>query len=212
MYGLRVDRQERTEGAETDLDRLPPDTGYRARARLGRTGVRRVQLAIAAIVAVVGAGIVFSIGGFGEAGPSASPGHVARTASPSPARTLVPATPTPRPLPAFEILGSPPPTRPVPLSAGGLRWLDPVTGEFVGDAGPADGGESTLTFVDSVGRAVQLCTSNEMDGASVTTDVTLCTFDENGTEVGRDPVTTLTANVPVVTTDVPGARAQVRPA
>lgn len=191
MYGLRVGRHERTEGAETDLDRLPPDTGYRARARLGQTGVRRVRIVIAAIVTVIGAGIVFSIGGFGEAGPSASPGSADGTTSPSASR----AAPTPTPLPAFAILGSPAPTRPVPLSAGagGLRWLDPVTGALIGDARPADRGP-TLTFVDSVGRAVQLCTTSEVDGASLTTDVNLCAFDERGQEVGRDPIATLTSD------------------
>ena len=204
MYGLRVDRHERTEGAETDLDRLPPDTGYRARARLGQTGVRRVRIVIAAIVMVIGAGIAFSIGGSEEASPSASPGSVVGTSSPRPSASRV--TPTPAPLPALAILGSPPPTRPVPLSAGWLRWLDPVTGDLGGDAGPAGGGESTLTFVDSGGRAVQLCTSTEVDGASFTTDVSLCAFDERGTEVGRDPIATLTSVLLVVTTDAPALR------
>ena len=204
MYGLRVDRHERTEGAETDLDRLPPDTGYRARARLGQTGVRRVRIVIAAIVMVIGAGIAFSIGGSEEARPSASPGSVVGTSSPRPSASRV--TPTPAPLPAFAILGSPPPTRPVPLGAGWLRWLDPVTGDLGGDAGPAGGGESTLTFVDSGGRAVQLCTSTEVDGASFTTDVNLCMFDERGTEVGRDRIATLTSVLLVVTTDAPALR------
>jgi hypothetical protein len=187
-----VDRHERTEGAETDLDRLPPDTGYRARARLGQTGVRRVQFAIVAIVTVIGAGIAFSIGGFGEAGPSASPGSAEGTTSPSASRPA----PTPTALPALAILGSPPPTRPVPLSAGagGLRWLDPVTGALIGDARPGDRGPK-LTFVDSVGRAVQVCTSATVDGSSLMTDVELCTFDERGTAVGRDRIVTLTSEL-----------------
>jgi hypothetical protein len=183
-----VDRQERTEGAETDLDRLPRDAGYRARARLDRTGVRRVQFAIVAIVVVVGAGIVFSIGGFGEAGPSESPGSAEGTTSPSGSRPA----PTPTPLPVFAILGSPAPSRPVPLSAGWLRWLDPVTGALIGDARPGDRAP-TLTFVDSVGRAVQVCTSATVDGSSLMTDVELCTFDERGTAVGRDRIVTLTS-------------------
>jgi hypothetical protein len=94
----------------------------------------------------------------------------------------------------------------VPLSVGaaGLRWLDPVTGALIGDARPGDRAP-TLTFVDSAGRAVQVCASATVDGLSLITEVELCAFDERGTAVGRDRIVTLTSELLVdVSSDYSG--------
>jgi hypothetical protein len=101
----------------------------------------------------------------------------------------------PTPVPALAVLGQPAPTRPVPMIAGWLRWLDPRTGALMGDAEPPDVGAPSLTFVDTAGEAIQVCVPPAQYGPDLAVEVRLCPFRDHGT--ARDQITVATFHTPL---------------
>lgn len=127
-----------------DLPREPirPDDGYRVGARIVLAAAGPSRLVGLVAVAVILAGVGFAA--LGRPLPEASE----RPAASIPTRAVG------TPLPGLAILRVPAPTRPVPVYAGGLRWLDPADGSISGD--PYSAPRSGM-FVDADGRALCVC-------------------------------------------------------
>lgn len=170
-------------GAATVEAPDPPtrDSGYRAGARLRSTEAGRTRATVFVLVGVVAAGIAFAALGRDHdvAAPAAT-----TTASGDVAEGSTGASPgasEPSALPILEILAQPAPTRPVPINAGWLRWLDPVTGALGGDATGPEVGGSPRTFIDSLGRALEVCVGPaQFAGGGVRFEVRMCRFDARG--------------------------------
>lgn len=165
------------------------DDGYRATGRLGDTQRGRTRLVGIALVAVVGIGVV--LGALGN--DASSLGPVLGDLDPTPTidADATRYIPPPTEIPRVGILGSPLPERPFPMNAGWLRWLDPRTGMFQGDAQPPDRTDPTLTFADAEGHVVQVCTARGSRVDSLIVSVDVCMFDQDGSLRTRFPVAML---------------------
>jgi hypothetical protein len=154
----------------------PRDPGFRARGRLQATGPRRLHGVVVILAGIVIAGLAFAA--LDDANPpTSSDAAVASTpaGSPSPLGTIL-ATPIPR----AAVLGAPAPMDPIPINAGWLQWLDPASGSLSADA-PTNDGSFQLAFVDTHGRAIQICVQAPVLGAgSWRFEIDLCPFDETG--------------------------------
>jgi len=184
-------------------DPTPRDSGYRAGARLRQADRHRTRGIVLVLGAIVVAGVAFAAldGNRGPASPSGPAEHA--TSSPVVASTL-PATPEVSLLPALAILGQPAPTRPVPMNAGWLRWLDPRTGMLNGDVSESDAGSQALTFVDADGRAIQVCMPPPSSGLVATFQVALCPFDADGKASAPIDIATFETSLAVATSFDPG--------
>lgn len=185
MYGAAVDGPDRPGSRGGDGRRTENGEEYRAVTRFGAGGGRGTGLALLGLVGLVVGGIAFAVAGPTAVEPSSSPdsalGSEAPVASPTSGATV---------LPDVAILGSPPPTRPVPLDAGWLSWLDPVTGALIASGDPSEDG-ARLAFADTAGRAVQVCTTTTPVGLGLVTAVDLCVFDSRGDLVSRTAIAAL---------------------
>ena len=204
MYGAAVDGPDRPRSRGGDGRRTGNGEEYRAVARFGAGGVRRTWLAALVLVGLVVGGIAFAVAGPTAVEPSSSPGSAA-LGSAAPGSEAPAGSPTGgvTVLPDLAILGEPPPTRPIPLDAGWLRWLDPGSGTLIGGAEPNEGG-ARLAFADSAGRAVQICTTTTPVGVGLVTAVDMCAFDSRGALMWRTPIVALqvaggvTVGVPIL--------------
>lgn len=145
------------------------DQGYRVGARISIGDASGMRLAGGVAVTVVLVGFVFSLlGGLGPTPPELP-------VAPAPSRAA--ATSLPR-----VIFFGEAPTRPVPVSGGGLRWLDPATGTMSGDVYTAP--RSGL-FVDAEGRGLCVCVELPWADGRVVSRVTLRRYAADGEEVAR---------------------------
>ncbi len=173
----------------TPRARSPREHGYRADARLRQASGNRTRGVVAALAAVIAVGLAFSILKPDEVDRVPDPTNLAGGAHDS---ALGPGA---TPVPALAVLGQPAPTRPVPVIAGWLRWLDPRTGAFMGDAEPPNAGAASMTFVDVAGEAIQVCVPPAQSGPDFAVQVRLCPFRDHGT--ARDQVTVATFHTPL---------------
>jgi len=149
---------------------IRPDQGYRVGARISAGNAGRTRLAGTVAIAIVLAGLVFAtLGPLGPALPE-----------PPSAPSLAPSIATP--LPDVAILRGPAPARPLPVFAGGLRWLDPRTGQISGD--PYTAARSGL-FVDPAGHGLCVCLEIPWSQDRFVARVTVRRYAATGEEIAR---------------------------
>lgn len=155
---------------EPAVDPVRPDHGYRVGARIGAGDAGRARLAGAIAAGIVLAGLAFA-----TFGPLLPPVPELPVAS-APSRFI------PTPLPAIAVFRPPGPTRSLPVYAGGLRWLDPVSGRTSGDIYTAPRGG---LFVDTEGRALCVCLEIPWSEDRIIDRVTLGRYSSDGDELAR---------------------------
>ena len=191
---LTVGRPERPDQDVIDVDvpREPirPDQGYKVGARISVGDAGRTRMAGSIAIGIILTGLVLSA--IGPLIPSLPEIPIAPVPSGSSAT----------PLPGVAVFDPPGTTRFVPVSAGGLRWLDPADGTMSADAytSPRDG-----VFVDSLGHGLCVCLEIPWSDGAQVTRVTLLRYSPAGNEVARATVAELQA----VDRRVQGATIQV---
>jgi hypothetical protein len=157
---------------DADAPRAPirPDQGYRVGARISAGDGGRTKLAGGIAAGIVVAGLVFA-----SIAPLL-PDIPDLPVAPAPSRSVATA------LPDLAIVHPPGPTRLVPVSAGGLRWLDPASVTMSSDAYTAPRGS---IFVDTLGRALCICLDIPWSDDLLTVRVTLRRYSAEGQEVQR---------------------------
>lgn len=192
-----MDGDERPELAD-DATHGPRDIGYAAAGRLQDDHGHRARGVVLALVAVIGLGVVLSALTDNSNGLALLLGDASRTFTPSGTNDEL--DPAPTTIPPVGFLGFPLPERPIPISAGWLRWLDPKTGGFQGDAVPTDLADPTLTFAAANGAVVQVCSTFEPPGDFVVLNVAICAFNADGTQRARlSPLTLRADPLPLMT-------------
>ena len=179
-----VEPREPTPREPKPPERTPRDHGYRADARLRQASSNRTRGTILGLVAIIASGFAFSI--LKPEGLDPAPSRTGLAGGP--VATSLGHAPTP--VAALAVLGQPAPRRPVPMMAGWLQWLDPLTGALMGDAAPPEAGATSLTFVDAAGEAVQVCVAPAQNGPDLTVEVHLCSFLASGHERDEIPIAT----------------------
>lgn len=155
---------------EAPREPIRPDQGYRVGARISVGDAGRTRLAGAVAVGIILTGMALAaIGPLIPSLPEVPIGPVATRAVASP-------------LPDVAILHPPATTRAVPVTAGGLRWLDPANGAMSGDAYTAPRGN---LFVDPEGRAVCVCLEIPWSDELQVARVTLRRYSATGEEIAR---------------------------
>jgi hypothetical protein len=171
---------------EPPRDPIRPDHGYRVGARIVAGGAGRARLAGSIAAGIVLAGILFAaVGPFLPVVPELP-------VAPAPTRSVA------TPLPAVTVIRAPATTRPVPVYAGGLRWLDPASGSMSGDAYTSPRGR---LFVDSEGRGLCVCLEIPWSQDRLVARVTVRRFSGSGVEVERATLSELASADGVVSGD-----------
>ena len=166
--GRRID----PEIIDADIPRAPirPDQGYRVGARISAGDAGRTKLAGGIAAGIVVVGLVFA------AVSPMLPDVPTLPVAPQLNRSLATA------LPDLAILHPPGPRRFVPVSAGGLRWLDPANVTMSSDAYTAPRGS---IFVDTEGQALCVCLDIPWSGDRLTVRVALSRYAADGQEIQR---------------------------
>jgi hypothetical protein len=150
------------------------DHGYRAGAALAPGDTARVVRVIRGGALLIAAAIVVAL--------IAPPGGPSRT-PPDQGRQPPSAGPPATPLPALLVDG-PAPTAPFPVLAGGLRWLDPVTGTMSGSSFDAPRG---AVFTDPDGSTC-VCRESPWTDSGDLDRIVLLRFGPDGRPVDRHEV------------------------